>query len=878
MFRILKVSVLMGILLWASGPAVHSVLGAPLERVANTTLALPPAPPQFGYSLASAFPGLSVSEPVAIVQAPGETNRLFILEKRGNIIVITNLASPRRTVFMNLTVAPEGESGLLGLAFHPGYATNRYFYVFSSRNLNTSQGNGRHQRLSRFEISPQNPNQGLPGTEQPLITQWDTANNHNGGDLHFGPDGYLYVSLGDEGPQYDGGNHSQTITKHFFSAILRLDVDKRPGNLLPNPHRANTTNYFVPADNPYVGATSFNGRDVNPNNVRTEFYAVGFRNPWRMSFDPVTGALWVGDVGQDAWEEVDIVVKGGNYGWVFRDGLQAGFRTPTPGFTHINPIHQYAHGNGPTRGNSVTGGLVYRGTRLSQLYGAYIFADYTSGNVWMLRQNGTNVVPSQRLTGSAGPVAFGADPRNGDILIAQLNGQILRLNYNATATGMPLPPTLAETGAFADLASLKPHPGIVPYELNLPFWSDGALKTRWFSIPDIAQTIRSDSESPWSFPPGSVWVKHFELELTNGLPASRRRIETRFIVQQNSGVYGATYRWDEAQANATLVPEAGLDEDFVMHEGATVRTQTWRYPSRAECLVCHNTASGGVLGFNAPQLQRDIDYGQGAAHQLQALSQAGYFSPPLAAPQAGRGLASLTDQSASLESRVRSYLAANCANCHRPGGPSVSLFDARLETPTALAGLVHGRLSNPGENEEFRVVRPGSPELSMLWQRISTRGPKQMPPLASAVVDSNAVQLVADWIQSEATLFQPFEAWQAAKFPDPKAPAAAPMADPDTDLSSNYLEYLLGTEPETANAPWSVSARLRGGKVEIRFPQAARRGYELQWTRDPLETASWRPLDAAGNVPHFSAAPREAVLEDVIESEPKFYRVRIFEN
>ncbi|HUL51043.1 MAG TPA: PQQ-dependent sugar dehydrogenase, partial [Candidatus Nitrosotalea sp.] len=229
------------------------------QRVPNTTLQMPPAPPSFGYTTVRILPSLTFNQPVCVASPPGETNRLFVLEKTGSIVVITNLASPTRTVFMSLTVDAQSESGLIGLAFHPGYATNRYFYVFYSLDLATSQGNGLHQRISRFQTSASNTNQALPGTELALITQFDTAGNHNGGDLHFGPDGYLYASLGDEGPQYNGALNSQRIDKNFFSAILRIDVDKRPGNLLPNPHPANTTNYFIPADNPYIRLTSFNG-------------------------------------------------------------------------------------------------------------------------------------------------------------------------------------------------------------------------------------------------------------------------------------------------------------------------------------------------------------------------------------------------------------------------------------------------------------------------------------------------------------------------------------------------------------------------------------------------------------------------------------------
>jgi glucose/arabinose dehydrogenase len=416
---------------------------AQLQRVPNTSLTnLPPQPPQFGYTINNAFPSVTLSQPVCIAAPPQETNRLFILEKGGNIVVITNLAAPTRTVFMSLPVVSSGEAGLLGLAFHPGYTTNRYFFVFSSRSLTTSQGSGLHERISRFQTTSTNDNVALTSTELPLITQIDGADNHNGGDLHFGPDGYLYASVGDEGPQYNGNLNAQIITNKFFSAILRLDVDKQPGNLPPNPHPANSTNYFIPADNPFVGVTSFNGQTFNAADVRTEFYSVGYRNLWRFSFDPGTGFLFVGDVGQDLYEEVDVVTNGANCGWAYYEGLHLAkilyptrptiLTNPPPGL--VFPIQEIPHsGTQFYTDNSVIGGVVYRGSRLAQLYGAYIFSDNGSGSVWLLRYDGSNTVPFQYIAAAAGPSAFGTDPRNGDVLIAQLNNnQIGRLDYDAS--------------------------------------------------------------------------------------------------------------------------------------------------------------------------------------------------------------------------------------------------------------------------------------------------------------------------------------------------------------------------------------------------------------------------------------------------------------
>ncbi len=858
-----------------------------LQRVPNTTLQLPAAPPQFGYTLNNAFPTVSLDQPVCIASPPGETNRLFILEKTGNIVVITNLASPNRTVFMNLPVFTDSESGLLGLAFHPEYATNGYFFVFSSRNLSTSQGSGLHQRISRFQTSPTNPNQGVAATELPLITQIDSAANHNGGDLHFGPDGYLYVSLGDEGSQYNGDGHAQKITNAFFSAILRLDVDKRPGNLLPNPHPASTTNYFVPADNPYIGLTSFYGQPVNPATIRTEFYSIGYRNPWRMSFDPTTGFLYVGDVGQNAYEEVSVITNGANAGWAYYEGLHLAeelypwsstiLTDPPAGL--VFPIQEYEHGNGALQGNSVIGGLVYRGSRISQLYGAYVFGDNNSGNVWILRYDGTNTVPFQRITGAAGPTAFGADPRNGDILIAQLyNNQIGRLDYNTTSAGAPLPPTLADTGAFSDLTALTPNPGVVAYDLNLPFWSDNALKTRWFSVPNTNLTITFSPDGNWLFPTGTVWIKHFDLELTNGIPASRKRLETRFIVRNTNGVYGMTYRWNSS-TNATLVPEAGLDESLTINDGGTLRTQVWHYPGRAECLACHTQPGGLGLGFNTAQLNRDHDYAGTVTNQLAALSDAGYFNAPLTNRHLLRSLATADDEAVSLEYRVRSYFAANCAQCHQPfGAAGLARWDARLATPGPQANIINGVLNNDFGNPTNRVIAPGSLSNSILFQRVAYLGAAHMPPLATSVVNTQAVQLLGAWITNGLAGYQSFADWQSYYFGSTNAPNAQALADPDGDGAKNYLEYLTLTVPTNAAAAWGISIARSNGNARIVLPQVANRAIEVQATADPAGGNSWSALNLPANAPFFPSSNRTTVVEEAIQPiAPRFYRARVYE-
>ena len=873
---------------------VSTTAGAagPLQRLPNTSLTnMPSAPPTFGFTSINALGNLAFNNPVAIVTPPGETNRLFVVEKGGIIVVVTNLASPTRSVFMNISsyvqadAAWSGERGLLGMAFHPGYLTNRYFFVFYM-----SPTAGGSDTLERYQISAGNTNQGDPLSYVTLFEQVDQAGNHNGGDLHFGPDGYLYVSLGDEGGQEGEYGNTQKITNDFFSAILRLDVDKRGTNLPPNPHPAlgGQTNYFVPADNPYVGATSFNGLSVNPTKVRTEFWAVGFRNPWRFSFDRETGTLYCGDVGQSTLEEVDLVTKGGNYGWNFFEGTRQRTNNAQlpPGFTNTPPLLQY----GRTNGIAITGGRVYRGQQFTQLYGDYIYADSGSGRIWALEHSGTNIISNTLLmidddngAGYAGVSAFGTDPRNGDILYADIQqgtGSIKRLVYSNAPPANPIPTLLSATGAFTNLTTLAVAPGITAYDLNTPFWSDNAIKSRWFSVPNTNLAITFSSNGNYSFPTGTVWIKHFELEITNGVPASRRRLETRLLVKNATGGYGVTYRWTIPPTNAILVAEGGFDEAVTNYNngGGILGTQIWHYPSRVECLQCHTLAAGFGLGFNTPQLNRDFTYGATITNQIQALSLAGYFSNPVNNPHLLPALASATNDAVSLEYRVRSYFAANCVSCHQPGGTSQAQWDARPTTPSQFAGVINAVPFNNFGDPNNRVIAPGSLSNSILFQRVANLGPGHMPPLSTAVVNTQAVALLAAWITNDLPGYVSFATWQSNYFGSSVAPNAAQLADPDGDRARNYLEYLTGTDPTNAASAWSVGIALNGGNAQVLITQPANRAVEVQATTNLFNANSWTALNLPANAPFFPVSNRTAIVEEPVTADsPKYYRVRVFE-
>ncbi len=738
-------------------PATVSIQFSTSLRVANGAFNVPGAPPPTAIAVANAFSGLTFSQPVCMASPPDDTQRLFVCEKTGVLKLIPNVtaATPTQSVFLNLptlltsrgeSLNAGGEQGLLGLAFHPSYAVNRYFYIFYS----VTRSGATYQRVSRFTTQVGNPNAADTSSERILLEQFDEASNHNGGGLAFGPDGYLYISVGDEGGGDDTYNNSQRINRDFFSGMLRIDVDKKAGSLNPNNHAAvlrdaGVARYAVPPDNPYVGATSFNGVAITPASVRTELWAVGLRNPWRFSFDPATGDLWCADVGQNAYEEIDLLTRGGNYGWAYREAVHAGPKTPPFGFSSIDPIYEYPHGSGTFQGNSVTGGIVYRGAKISSLVGAYVFADYSSGNIWALRYDATTV-QIERIAGYSSLVAFAPDPSNGDVLMASIYEGTIRRLVSTPAVGA-YPQTLSATGVFADLSDLAPNPGLLPYEPNLAFWSDFAAKRRWFAMPDAASRMTWFREGPWTLPTGMLWVKHFDLETTRGNPATSKRIETRVLVKTAAGAYGVSYRWNDAQTDATLVADEGVTFPVNIVDNGVPLIQNWQIPSRANCVTCHNTQAGSTLSFNTRQLNRANTMNGFSGNQIDLLSGGGYFAnlpePTISLPRHARP----DETTQPVEDRARSYLAVNCAYCHMDGGTAPTAWDGRPELNLAQTGLINGSATSNGGNPANKLIVPGDPAHSIVLSRISlTNGFTRMPPLASNELDAVDISLITNWI------------------------------------------------------------------------------------------------------------------------------------
>ncbi len=314
----------------------------------------------------------------------------------------------------------------------------------------------------------------------------------------------------------------------------------------------------------------------------------------------------------------------------------------------------------------------------------------------------------------------------------------------------PIPPLLSQTGAFSDLRTLTPAPGLIPYDLIVPFWSDGAAKSRYLALPKGTQ-IGFTPDGEWSFPAGTVFVKTFELPTDEANPQIKRRLETRLLVRDDKGgVYGVDYKWRPDNSDADLLPTS-LTEDIPIHgRDGSIHQQTWYYPSRENCLTCHNAHTSGVLGLKTRQLNRTMSYPSGVTdNELRTLNHLHLLDAQLSDAQLKTlpTLAALSDASRSLEERARSYLDANCGHCHRPGG-TVAYFDARYSTPLAKQELVDGPvLINEGIDRPH-VISPHDIWRSIAYMRINTNGDVRMPPLARETIDGQGVEVLRDWINS----------------------------------------------------------------------------------------------------------------------------------
>jgi uncharacterized repeat protein (TIGR03806 family) len=691
-------------------------------------------PPTDALTLTPWFAQAGLQQPIHLAAFPGLADRVAVVQRPGQIVVLDNQANAGPgTVLLDIAakVSTAGEGGLLSVAFHPQFHLHRKLYVhYTSTGKFTS-------RISSFEVLPGEPPKADPASEQVLLTIEQPFTNHNGGQVAFDAQGMLLIGMGDGGAAGDplgaGQNGMMLLGK-----MLRIDVD----------HPAGGKPYGIPADNPFVGKPG----------VLPEVFALGLRNPWRFSVDPANGGIWAGDVGQGLWEEIDLIAAGHNYGWNTMEGnhcYPSGSTCSSAGLTP--PIVELPHG----QANSITGGHVYRGKLHPGLFGSYVFADYVTGKFWATKPDGTGAWTTQLLlSANFKPVSFGVD-RHGELYVLQIfPAAVRRVDVAPPQNGAPPapPPTLAQTGCFTSLQPLTPAPGLLPYELNAPLWSDGAHKQRWLVLPPGAKPtpggtgplqVAADAHGHWDVPPGTLVWKHFALG-DGQTPA-----ETRLMRRTTAGWDMFSFRWLADGSDAVL--GAGGDSQVLpVTQGQTSTTQVWHYPTQAQCRQCHQgpTAAYQLLGPSQAQLDRPTAALAGQ-NQLEAWRLAGLLSLPVAATQV-TALPDLTalEQGGSVDksqlgAAARAWLHVQCAHCHAPGLLGQAKLDLRFGTPLGQtqACAQPPQLGDVGV-AGAQLLAPGQPDASVIWLRLAQAAgsPWQMPPVGVSLPHAAGVQLVKDWI------------------------------------------------------------------------------------------------------------------------------------
>jgi uncharacterized repeat protein (TIGR03806 family) len=687
-----------------------------LDARPDNATCIAPAKSAAGVSVdvADIFPGLpSIGSPTKILLEPVASPRWFVLRKSGQLVVFDPANATSTANFLDLSgvVRTASEGGLLGMAFHPDYpAVPEVFLSYTINGPSTEM----RSVISRFVLD--NLTSPGAGTVEQVIIEIDQfASNHNGGDIAFGSDRLLYIGLGDGG---GGGDPQETgqDTRRLLGSMLRIDVI------------GTGAGYTIPGNNPFPAGAKCGPGSGNANNC-PEIFAWGLRNPWRWNFDQPTGVLWLADVGQNAWEEINQIERGGNYGWDCREGAHD-FETTGCSGTFDEPISEYSH----TAGNrSITGGFVYRGSSIPTLQGRYVFGDFESGRIWALAADGMGGYTNEELIATPHGVSSFAIDADGELYYADFfGGRILQLVPSGGGVD-PVPDLLSASGCVDPGDITLPYSGLIPYDINAPFWSDGAGKDRHIGVPN-GTTISINADDDWDFPPGTVLVKNFRL---NG-----SLIETRHLMRHPDGAWaGYTYEWNATETEATRVRGGKVE---------TIDGQDWVFPDESECLQCHTVAAGVALGPETSQMNRNFTYPQtGRTHgQLETLNAISLFSSPLQGdPATLPSIPNPMDAAAGLAPRARSYLHTNCAQCHQPGGPTPVDVDLRFSTSMANTNAcdIVPDAGDLGLNMA-RIIAPGDASRSVLVERMTLRDSDSMPPLGSSIVDADGVTLVTDWI------------------------------------------------------------------------------------------------------------------------------------
>lgn len=727
------------------------------------------------YQIVPAFPNLFFQDPLVITPHPNE-NRLFVGSRQGLIEhFIPSPTVSSKQVFLDLReeTAVVHDGGLLGIAFHPEFgleasSNSTYVYVYyCARGSNGEWGPtqcaapdcftceaeanwyGSYLRLSRFELDPTTYTLDKT-TELPMLNIRQFNGTHRGGGLTFDKEGFLYLTLGDQARYAT----AQDIAGNFEGGIIRLDVDQQGGSISHPPRRILGENtgfsdeisgagYYIPNDNPWLNESG---------ELFEEFVHIGNRSPHRLTMDRLTGELWIGEVGQNQREEISILQMGGNGGWPLYEGnlwrddptCDNNQLTLDRG-TYNPPVVDFTR----TETRSIIGGYVYRGQQHPNLYGTYLCGGHALHTLFAIRPDGNGAYEKEEfLSFHPGSIITFGEDFQGELYMGRLSASTNLYTLDSRSSNPQAPTLLSQTGAFTDLESLTAVEGLIPYELIEPFWSDGAEKYRWMALPNDGsydapeEQIGFSESGDWTFPIGTVLIKHFELE--------GRRLETRFeVLGEDNVYYYLSYKWNEEETDAVLVQNS-IDEQIEVNG----RSQVWHYPSPAECQSCHIQSAGGTIGTRTRYLNRNFTYPHDnlTANQLMVYSNWGLIEENLTEGEVNSftTLAAKTDASASIERRARSYLDVNCSYCHRPGTGNRAAFDARLTTPLEESNLIRGSLLNAMGNPQARLIVPGSIENSMIHLRMNSLDQENgvaMPPLSKGVIDQEGVALIEAWIR-----------------------------------------------------------------------------------------------------------------------------------
>ncbi len=720
-----------------------------------------------------AFPNLRFDSPLTFTPVPN-TNVLVVGQRNGIVYSFQNddaVSSKKLLADLSDDVGVVWDGGFLGLAIHPdfGQQGKNYMYVWYT----TKDAQGRHYPnaflsgfgcnledhwgsylyLKRIEVDPTTYVM-VPGSEFTMMKMRMYGSTHRGGGMVFGDDGFLYVATADQCAY----NKPQDIAGNLDGGVLRIDVDmdatKSHAPLRKMPQNSRFSDeisgqgYFIPNDNPFLSPSG---------NNYEEYYTLGHRNPHRMTKDRATGTMYIGEIGENTHEEINVVSKGKNYGWPIFEGNVAGGSSQCTSMynnmPHEHPLVAFPRSDA----NAIIGGFVYRGNEMPDFYGKYICADYGVGEeIWAV-DTATGEYEFLTQFSPTNIISFGEDHSGELYLLSQGDGVYLyRLSQNSRPFG-EVPRLLSQTGIFQDLQTLTPNDGVIPYDLTEAFWSDGALKDRWMAIPNDGthdtpeEQIVFSENGDWNFPVGSVLIKHLELPVDENDPSIIKRLETRLVIKAEDGsYYYLVYKWNDEGTDAVLL-EDSLDEQItVKRTDGSTRIQTWHYPDGPECFSCHDT--GGTLGPRTRYLNKEITYDKTGiyANQLVTLSHLGILNENIDDAQAARYQThkAMDDLNATLDERARSYLDLNCAYCHRPGRSGErAQFDLRLFNTLAQTGLLTAGANTPIGVPGEKIVVPGDASRSILFHRTnSVNNAIMMPPLAKNLVDEKAVALIREWI------------------------------------------------------------------------------------------------------------------------------------